>query len=54
MLIGSTEAGGTKFVCSVGDEDYCVQNQVTFPTAISDETLKKAVDYFKQLNQMIL
>ncbi len=54
MLIGSTEVGGTKFVCAVGDEDYRVQDQVTFSTAISDETLKKAVDYFKQLNQMIL
>lgn len=47
MLIGSIEAGGTKFVCAVGDEEFRVKNQVTFPTTTPEETLKKAVDYFK-------
>lgn len=32
MLIGSIEAGGTKFVCAVGDEDYRVQDQIICPT----------------------
>lgn len=41
MLMGSTEVSGTKFVCAVCDEDYRVQDQVTFLTATSDETLKK-------------
>jgi len=48
VLIGSIEAGGTKFVCAVGDEDYRVQDQITFPTTTPEETLKQAVDYFKQ------
>ena len=48
MLIGSIEAGGTKFVCAVGDEDYRIKDQITFPTTTPEETLKKAVDYFKQ------
>lgn len=25
MLVGSIEAGGTKFVCAVGDEDYRIK-----------------------------
>ncbi|MEJ4192834.1 ROK family protein, partial [Enterococcus faecium] len=50
MLIGSIEAGGTKFVCAVGDEDYRVQDQIICPTTTPRETLKKTVDYFKQFD----
>lgn len=48
MLIGSVEAGGTKFVCAVGNEDYRVKDQIQFPTTTPEETLKRIVDYFKQ------
>ncbi|MCH4171286.1 MAG: ROK family protein [Lactobacillus sp.] len=48
MLIGSIEAGGTKFVCAVGNEDYQVQDKISFPTTTPDETLAKTRDYFKQ------
>ena len=50
MLVGSVEAGGTKFVCAVGDEDYRIQNQVKFPTTTPKETLQKVVDYFLQFD----
>ena len=32
MLYGSIEAGGTKFVCAVGDENFKVIDQTQFPT----------------------
>ncbi|GHU43377.1 fructokinase [Bacilli bacterium] len=48
MLLGSIEAGGTKFVCSVGDEKFEVQNSISFPTTTPRETLQQAIDYFKQ------
>lgn len=50
MLLGSVEAGGTKFVCAVGNENYQVQDQITFPTTTPDETLSNVVDYFKKFN----
>lgn len=48
MLLGSIEAGGTKFVCAVGNENYQVEDQVTFPTTSPEETMNKAVNYFKK------
>ncbi|MEE6674128.1 ROK family protein [Pediococcus acidilactici] len=50
MLLGSIEAGGTKFVCAVGNENYQVQDQTQFPTTTPDETLQRTVDYFKQFD----
>lgn len=50
MLVGSIEAGGTKFVCAVGDEDYRIQDQVQFPTTTPEETLGRVVDYFKKFS----
>ncbi|WP_270333238.1 fructokinase ScrK [Ligilactobacillus acidipiscis] len=50
MLLGSIEAGGTKFVCAVGNEDYQIKDQVQFPTTTPEETLQKTVDYFKQFD----
>lgn len=48
MLLGSIEAGGTKFVYAVGNENYQVQDQIQFPTTTPEETLRKTVDYFKK------
>ena len=48
MLLGSIEAGGTKFVCAIGNENYQIKDQITFPTTTPAETLQKTVDYFKQ------
>lgn len=49
MLVGSIEAGGTKFVCAVGNEDYSIKDSVHFPTTTTtEETLRKTIDYFKQ------
>ena len=32
MLIGGIEAGGTKMVCAVGDENGVIKDRVSFPT----------------------
>lgn len=48
MLVGSIEAGGTKFVCAVGDEDYRIKDSIHFPTTTPEETLQKAINYFKK------
>lgn len=50
MLVGSIEAGGTKFVCAIGDEDYRIKDITQFPTTSPVETIQKAIDYFKQFN----
>ena len=48
MLLGSVEAGGTKFVCAVGNEDYRIMDSVHFPTTTPEETLQRTIDYFKK------
>lgn len=52
MLIGSIEAGGTKFVCAVGDEDYRIKDQKVIPTTTPAETLAATIEYFKQFEDL--
>lgn len=47
-LLGSIEAGGTKFVCGVGDVELNIIERVSFPTTTPEETMKLVIDYFKQ------
>lgn len=47
-LYGSVEAGGTKFVCAVGDDDFQVIEKVQFPTTTPYETIEKTVAFFKR------
>ncbi|KRK99676.1 branched chain amino acid 2-keto-4-methylthiobutyrate aminotransferase fructokinase [Secundilactobacillus odoratitofui DSM 19909 = JCM 15043] len=48
MQLGSIEAGGTKFVCAVGSEQYEVIEQTQFPTTTPTETLERTVNFFKR------
>ena len=48
MLVGSIEAGGTRFVCAVGNENYQVKDQIQIPTTTPSETLQKTAEYFAQ------
>lgn len=48
MLLGSVEAGGTKFVCAVGNEDYQILDSTKFPTTTPKETLGRTIKYFKK------
>lgn len=46
-LYGSLEAGGTKFVCAVGNADFDIVDKVQFPTTTPEETIAKTIAYFK-------
>ena len=50
-LYGSVEAGGTKFVCAVGDENFQVVEKVQFPTTTPYETIDKTVAFFKRFSK---
>lgn len=46
-LYGGIEAGGTKWVCAVGTEPGTLQAETTFPTTTPEETLGKAIAFFR-------
>jgi fructokinase len=52
-LFGGIEGGGTKFVCAVGTESGQVLAETRFPTTTPDETLTRAVDFFKEGSQSL-
>ena len=45
-LYGSLEAGGTKFVCAVGDEKFQVVEKTQFPTTTPYETIDRTIEFF--------
>lgn len=47
MLYGALEAGGTKMVCAVGDENGKILEQISVPTTSPDETMPQVLEYFK-------
>ena len=48
MLYGSIEAGGTKFVCAIGNEKLEILERVSFPTTTPDETMPQVIAFFNQ------
>ncbi|TPR19509.1 ROK family protein [Apilactobacillus micheneri] len=52
MLFGSIEAGGTKFVCAIGDENYNIKDSIHIPTTTPEETIGKCVEYFKKFDDI--
>ncbi|MCC5803883.1 ROK family protein [Rossellomorea vietnamensis] len=46
-MIGAIEAGGTKFVCGIGNEKGEILERVTIPTTTPGETLRQVVEFFK-------
>lgn len=48
MLIGGIEAGGTKMVCAVADENGQIRDRISLPTRQPEETLGEIVSYFKK------
>lgn len=52
MLLGSIEAGGTKFVCAVGNINYQIKKSIHIPTTTPKETLQNCIDFFKQFDDL--
>lgn len=50
MIYGALEAGGTKMVCAIGDENGNIKEQVKFPTLTPEETMPQIFNYFKKNN----
>ncbi|WP_246394798.1 ROK family protein [Microbulbifer rhizosphaerae] len=47
-LIGGIEGGGTKFNCVIGHSPDKVLARTSFPTTTPDETLARAIEFFKE------
>lgn len=50
MIYGALEAGGTKMVCALGDENGTITDRISVPTETPEITLPKLIDYFKDKN----
>lgn len=48
MTYGALEAGGTKMVCAVGDENGHIIEQISIPTRTPAETVPEMLAYFRQ------
>lgn len=53
MVLGSIEAGGTKFVCAIGNDELDILERASFPTTTPDETMKLVVDFFSQYKEQL-
>lgn len=51
MLYGSIEAGGTKFVCAVGNEKLEIVERVSFPTTTPAETMPLVIGFFNKYKE---
>lgn len=50
MILGGVEAGGTKFVCLIGDDEGRVLDERRFPTRGPRETLAEAVAALREMS----
>lgn len=48
MLLGALEAGGTKMVLSLGDENGNITERKSIPTASPEATMPQIIDFFKR------
>ncbi|RRD39345.1 ROK family protein [Leptotrichia sp. OH3620_COT-345] len=46
-VIGAIEAGGTKFICGLGNEKGKITERISIPTTTPEETMEKVIEYFK-------
>lgn len=51
-IYGSLEAGGTKFICAVGDENFNIIEKLQFPTTKPEETLLQTIAFFKKFKNL--
>ena len=50
MRLGALEAGGTKMVCAIGNEQGEIFEQVSIPTETPKITIPRMIEYFKDKN----
>ena len=49
-VFGAIEAGGTKFVCAIGDKDLNIIDRVSIKTTIPEETMNQVFKFFDKYN----
>lgn len=47
-IYGAIEAGGTKFVCAVSDENMNILKRVKIPTTVPEETMAEVFKFFDE------
>ncbi|AMB99063.1 fructokinase [Aerococcus urinaehominis] len=47
-MIGGIEAGGTKFICAVADQEYNIIDKVSIPTETPEITMPAVIDFFAE------
>lgn len=47
-MFGAIEAGGTKFVCAVGNESGELIERIQIPTTLPEETMPRVIEFFKK------
>lgn len=48
MYFAAIEAGGTKFVCSIGDDEFNIIERISIPTEGPEETMSQVVSFLKK------
>ena len=52
-VYGGIEAGGTKFVCVVGEGPAAIYDETEFSTTTPEETISRAIQFFKNVSRPI-
>ena len=50
MRLGALEAGGTKMVCAIGDENGMILDKISIPTMTPSDSMPEMIRYFKENN----
>lgn len=50
QLFAGIEAGGTKFVCAIGDALGNIREKITIPTTMPEETMALVIQYLQTIN----
>jgi len=50
QLFGGIEAGGSKFVCAVGNADGKIEKKIVIPTSSPDETMPQVIKFFQGIH----
>ncbi|MBW8349457.1 ROK family protein [Bacillus sp. IITD106] len=49
-MLGAIEAGGTKFVCAVGNEDGTIIERMKIDTLTPEQTMPEVINFFKKFD----